>query len=169
MMRHRRSVRAYTQEKVPDEKIRQIIQAGLLSASGKAIRPWEIIVVKDKEMLKKMAGCRENPVKMLENGYCALVVLGDSERSDVWIEDCSGVMANMHLMADALGVGSCWVQGRLRKASDGRSTEEYLRELLNYPGQYRLEAILALGMAQEHPQPYQLEELNMEKVHDGQF
>lgn len=169
IMRNRRSVRTYTGESVPEETIEKILQAGLLSASGKAVRPWELIVVRDKKTLARMALSRAAGAKMLEGADCAIVVLGNEEMSDVWTEDCSIVMANMHLMADSLGVGSCWIQGRLREASDGRTTEEYLRELLKYPAPYRLEAMLSLGVPKEHPSPRALEELPAEKVHRERF
>ena len=165
IMKHRRSVRTYTEEPVDEEKLEKILQAGLLSASGRAIRPWDLIVVRDRKTLKKMSGARAAGAKMLETAACAIVVLGDQEKTDVWTEDCSIVMANMHLMADSLGVGSCWVQGRLREASDGRTAEAYLRELLDYPKHLRLEAILSLGMPKEHPEPYRLEALPVEKGH----
>ena len=48
VMQRRRSVRLYTKEEVPEEKLNQILQAGLLSASGKGVRPWEFIVVRKK-------------------------------------------------------------------------------------------------------------------------
>lgn len=169
MMKNRRSVRKYTQERIEDEKIEKIVQAGLLSASGRGIRPWEFIVVRDKEMLRKMSECRNGAAKMLEGADCAVVVIADAEKTDVWTEDCSIAMANMHLMADVMGVGSCWIQGRLREAPDGRSTEEYLRELLKYPKDYKLEAILSLGMPEVHPAPRSLEEIPEGKVHREQF
>lgn len=169
MMRNRRSVRTYTGERVPEEKLEKILQAGLLSASGKALRPWELIVIREKQTLAKMAQSRAVGAKMLEEADCAIVVLGNEEMSDVWTEDCSIVMANMHLMADSLGVGSCWIQGRLREAFDGRTTEEYVRELFGYPASYRLEAMLSLGMPKNHPSPRTLEELPMEKVHWERF
>ena len=118
VMQKRRSVRTYTEEAVTEEKLTCILQAGLLSASGKAIRPWEFIVVRNKEALKIMSQCRVTGSKMLASADCAIVVLGDEEKSDVWVEDCSVAMANMHLMADSLGVGSCWIQGRLREAPE---------------------------------------------------
>lgn len=169
MMQKRRSVRSYTGEKIAEEDLRRILQAGLLSASGRGIRPWEFIVVQDKEKLKKMAACRVSGSQMLESADCAIVVLGDESRTDVWVEDCSIAMANMHLMADSLGVGSCWIQGRLREAPGNRTTEEYLRELLHYPEQYRLEAILSLGMPKTHPAAYELDQLAMDKVHREVF
>lgn len=165
LMRRRRSVRTYTGEAVPEEKLEKILQAGLLSASGRAVRPWEFIVVRDHGTLQRMAGSRAAGAKMLEHADCAVVVLGDEEKTDVWTEDCSIAMTNMHLMADSLSVGSCWIQGRLREASDGRTTEAYLRELLNYPEHLRLEAILSLGMPDGHAKPHELEALLTEKIH----
>lgn len=106
---------------------------------------------------------------MLEGADTTIVVIADPEKTDVWTEDCSIAMANMHLMADSLGVGSCWIQGRLREAPDGRTTEEYLRELLQYPKGYKLEAILSLGMPDNHPGPYSIDELPMEKVHREKY
>lgn len=169
IMRKRRSVRTYTAEPVSEENLEKILKAGLLSASGRAIRPWEFIVIREKAALRKMAAARAMGAKMLEGADCAIVVLGDEEKTDVWTEDCSIAMANMHLMADSLGVGSCWIQGRLREASDGRTTEAYARELLGYPENYRLEAILSLGMPEQHPEARNLEELPMEKVHQEKW
>ena len=47
LMRTRRSVRSYKDDAVSEEDITKILQAGMLSASGKAIRPWDFIVVED--------------------------------------------------------------------------------------------------------------------------
>lgn len=169
IMQKRRSVRTYTAAPISDEKLTAILQAGLLSASGKAIRPWEFIVVRNRETLQAMSDCRIAGAKMLESAACAIVVLGDEDKSDVWIEDCSIAMSNMHLMADSLGVGSCWIQGRLREAPGGVTTEEYLRNLLKFPPNFRLEAILSLGIPQTHPEGRELESLPMEKVHQERF
>lgn len=165
IMQNRRSVRSYTREPVSDEKLEKILQAGLLSASGRAVRPWEFIVVRNKETLSKMTGCRTGAAQMLEGADAAIVVIADPGKTDVWTEDCSIAMANMHLMADSLGVGSCWIQGRLREAKDGRSTEEFLRDILGYPKEFCLEAILSLGMPESHRDAYKLEELPGEKIH----
>lgn len=166
----RRSVRSYSGEQVPMEKLNQIIMAGLSSASSRGARPWELIVVRDKDKLIQLSGCRlKGTSRMLAGADAAIVVLGDETKSDVWIEDCSIVMANMHLMASALGVGSCWIQGRNRDAIDGDSTEEFLRPILRFPDNYRLEAILSLGMPEEEAPARSPESLPFEKVHINQF
>lgn len=169
MMLHRRSVRQYIPGEIPEEDLLKILQAGLLSASSKAIRPWELIVVRNPETLQVLSGCRTAPVKMLQEGACAIAVVADAAKIDVWVEDCSIVMNNMHLMADALGYGSCWVQCRLREAIDGRSTEEYVRDILHFPESHHLEAILALGVIDTHPAPRTLDKLRMDKVHYETF
>ena len=46
-------------------------------------------------------------------------------KSDVWIDDCAITMANMHLMADSIGLGSCYINARMRKAVEGRYRELY--------------------------------------------
>ena len=123
-MRRRRSVRKYTGEKVPEETLEKVLKAGLLSPSGRAVRPWEFIVVRDREMLEKMSGCRVGAAKMLAYADTAVVVIGDSEKQDVWTEDCSIAMAYMHLAADSLGLGRLLDSGKTerggKRTDDGR-------------------------------------------------
>jgi nitroreductase len=167
---NRRSVRSYTGEAVPMEKLNTIIMAGLSSASSRAIRPWDLIVVRDKDKLIEMSGCRlKGSSRMLAGADAAIVVVGDEERSDVWIEDCSVVMANMHLIASALGVGSCWIQGRDREAVDGETTEDFLRRILQFPSESRLLAILSLGMPDEELPARTPESLPFNKVHINKY
>ena len=81
------------------------------------------------------------------------------------VEDCSIVMANMQLEAAASGVGSCWIQGRLRQAADGRSTHEFVANLLKVPAPYQLEAILSLGMPEAEAPRRPFDEALLGKVH----
>ena len=74
-----------------------------------------------------------------------------------------------NIIAHALGLGSCWVQGRLRKADDGRDTEEYVRDILGYPENYKLLAILTVGVPNEEKAAYELDELPVEKIHREKF
>ena len=169
IMLNRRSVRTYTGEKIEDEKLEMILKAGLAAPSGRRRRSWEFIVVRDKETLARMSESRKFGAGMLTGADCAIVVVADEEKTDVWIEDCSIAMAYMHLMADSLGVGSCWIQGRLRTAPDEVTTEEKLRKLLGFPESYRLEAILSLGVSKEHPEARTVEDLPDGKIHPEKF
>ena len=150
VLKKRRSIRQYIGEEISEEQLQMVLNAGLLSPSSRSIRPWELIVVQNKDTLKEMS---------------AIVVVADTEKSDVWTEDCSIVMSNMHLMADSLGLGSCWIQGRLREASDGQTTEDYLRRILGYPKEIHLEAILSLGIPAVHPEGHSLTDIPENKIH----
>ncbi len=171
IMRHRRSVRHFTGEAVPEDKLKKILEAGLLSASGKGRRPWELIVVRDKILLGELAKSRDNAAnqRMTAEADLAIVVVCDSEKADTWVEDGSIVLANMHLMADALGLGSCWLQGHLRMAENGQSTCEYVQNLLGIPSNFQLIGSLIVGVPAQHMEPYKLEELPFEKVHENKF
>lgn len=169
ILQARRSVRHYTSEHIEMEDLMKILQAGLLSASSRGRKPWEFIVVKDKNDLKRLAKCRINSAEMLGEAEYAVIVIADPEMTDVWVEDCSIAMSNMHLMASSLGIGSCWIQARLRMDTSGRSTENFVRNIVSFPKDFRLEAILALGMPDEKLKPYDLESLPMEKIHWNKY
>lgn len=162
---HRRSVRAYTEDAVTDEQLRQILSAGLLGASGRALYPAEAIVIRDRDLLCKLASSRAAGAKMLEQAACAIVVIADAEKSDTWVEDASIMLTGMQLMADAIGLGSCWIQGRGRQAADGRATEEYVRELVPFPANYRLAAILSVGVPAQHPGARSVDPMADARVH----
>lgn len=170
-MLHRRSVRSYTDDPVSREQIEQILHAGLTSPTGKNLKSWEFVVVTDRDQLARFAdGRRGGSMKMLTSAAAAIFVFGAVSASDVWCEDCSAAMANMHLMADSLGLGSCWIQGRLRYAEDGRPTSDFCRELLGVPEGYEMEAVLSIGVPDESaPAPHTLDEADMGKVHWGSF
>ena len=170
VLQKRRSVRSYSGETVSMEKLNLILEAGMLAPSGKALRPYELIVVRDRQKLIALSGCRKGgAARMLAGADLAVVVLGDEVKSDTWTEDCSVVMENMHLMASALGVGSCWIQGRGREAMDGVTTEDYVRDYLQYPHECRLEAILSLGMPEEDWPETPLSALPYGKVHINKY
>ena len=149
MLQKRNSIRKYTDANISDQDLQTILQAGLLSASGRAARPWEFIVVRNKETLQKMSESRVGAAKMLANANAAIVVIADESKTDVWIEDCSIAMSNM----------------RLRMTPNDTTTEDYLRDILGYPADYRLEATLSLGIPAEEKAQTELSALSADKIH----
>ena len=168
-MTRRRSVRSYTEEAVPEEALDRILKAGLLAPSGKNKRPWEFILVRGKETLQRLSECRPAGAGILAHADAAIVVLADPLLTDVWTEDCCAAMTQMHLMADALGIGSCWVQVRLRPAPDGGTAEDFIKALLRIPDPFKVEAILCLGMPAAHPAPHTEDQLPLRKIHREAF
>lgn len=55
LARKRRSIRQFKPDPVPDEYINKIIEAARWAMSGANSQPWEFIVVKDKDIISKLA------------------------------------------------------------------------------------------------------------------
>ena len=170
LLLHRRSIRKFTTEPVAEADIEKILQAGLLSPSGRNKTPWEFVVIEDKATLNALGKCRHPQQAFLPDTPLAIAVLGDTTATDVWIEDCSIAMTIMQLEAQTLGLGSCWVQIRNRMAQgETQTSSDYIKELLSVPAQYDVLAILAIGHPDETKTPYQLDTLPYKKVHREKF
>lgn len=165
IMKNRRSIRKYTGDKIPNDKLNLILQAGLLAPSSKNIRPVEFIVIEDKNTLKKLSKSKPAGAGMLSDASCAVVVIGDTRKADAWVEDCSLAMGYMLLMAENLGVAACWVQERLRKTFLRKDSGAYVKELLAIPGYYEVEAILSLGISQKAEEPRTWDKTEQNKIH----
>lgn len=151
LLRRRRSVRTYSGEHVTEEQLDQILEAALLSMSGRAAYPCELVAVRDRETLRALTACRTGAAGMLAGADCAVAVIGSEAVADTVVEDASIMMTQMHLMAESLGLGSCWIQIRGRKAADGQSSEDCGRAVLGIPADRRFEAILSIGVPAGHP------------------
>ena len=69
-------------------------------------------------------------------------------------------MQNMLLEAASLGLGSVWIQGRLREAANGKTASAYASELLCAPEGLELEAVLLLGPIAEQPAPHTMDDID---------
>ncbi len=169
LLRVRRSTRKYTDEDIAAEDVKTIMEAALMSPSSKRSLSWEFVLVEDKDMLARLATCKEHGAKPVAGAKLAIVVLGDPMKSDVWVEDASIATTIIQLQAEELGIGSCWVQIRNRFSENGESAEDNVRELLNIPLPMQVLAIVALGHKDEAKAPFDLEKAAWEKVHIGQW
>ena len=84
-----------------------MVKAGMAAPSGMDRRPWEFVVVTDREALDSMAA-KLPYAKMLTNAPLAIVVCGDTTLSSYWYLDCSAATQNVLLAAEALGLGAVW-------------------------------------------------------------
>lgn len=170
ILKKRRSIRAYKDVRLKKEDIISILEAGLLAPSSKGIFPVEMIVVEDRDMLKKLSVVKAGGGKHLEGAACGIVVIADARKADAWVEDTSIALANMMLMAEDLGIGSCWTQIRLRRSAEGRDAGEVIRELLSIPEYYEVEAVLSLGIPADPRPPKEVRAEDSPKVHlNGTF
>ncbi len=169
LLKTRRSIRKYLPKAVEPEKIKKISTAALMSPASKRSNPWEFIIVEDKDTMRKLSECRANGSKLLENAPLGIVVIADTTKSDVWIEDASISALILQLQAHDLGLGSCWVQIYNREKDDTITAEEYVRQLLDIPAHYAVLNVVSIGYPDEDRKPYDEEKLAYDKIHTEKF
>jgi nitroreductase len=148
-LRKRRSIREYHGRPITAEHLDILKEALLRSPSSREIRPWSFVLVQDRALLKKLSLAKPHGSCFLEGAALGIVICGDSDRSDVWIEDCSIASVIAHLTAASLGLGSCWIQIRERHHDDRLTAEQYVQGLLSLPEHIRVLSIIAVGHAAE--------------------
>ncbi len=104
---NRKSVRNYTPQPVKKELLDTLVRAGMAAPTSRDIRPWEFIIITDNEILQSL-GEKLPFAKMLKETKQAIVVCGDSIKSDAWVQDCSAATENILLAAESLGLGAVW-------------------------------------------------------------
>jgi len=155
----RRSIRKYKDIKIEEQKINQILGAGKVAPSGKNKKPWEFMVIEDNEVLKELSMVKPKGGLFLAEAPTAIVVIGNEEIADTWIEDCTTASTFIQLEARHQGLGSCWVQIRNRYTKDGGDAEKAAKEILEIPTNKRLLCIIALGYPDQERPAYKEEDV----------
>ena len=146
-IRTRRSVRDYTGREVPEEEIREVIEAGRWAPSGLNNQPWRFCVVRDAKT-KDLLGKQTRYGAVINSAYCALAVFYDTCSGYDRTKDVLAIGAciqNMLLSAHTLGLGACWL-GEILK------NRKKVEELLEAPDKYELMAVITLGNVGESPE-----------------
>lgn len=113
---------------------------------------------------KPLSRAKESGSGFLKDARLGVVVYADENESDVWIEDCSIAAIILQFTGLSLGLGSCWIQIRNRMYRDDRSSEDYIREVLNLSKSMRVESIISFGYPDEEKPPVPKEQLDYHKV-----
>lgn len=145
LLRKRRSVRQFQDKAIEQDKIDLLIEAMLRAPSSRSLYPWEFVVVQNKETIEALAKAKVHGSAFMKNAFLAIAVCADPDKCDVWVEDCSIATMLLHLEATDLGLGSCWVQIRLREHDNHTSAEAYVAKTLGLKEGMVVEAIVAIG------------------------
>lgn len=170
LLQVRRSYRKFLDKPVEKEIQEALLRNVLMSPAGKSLNPWEFIVVTDKAMQEKLSKCKPFGAAFLAEAPLSIVIIADTEKSDVWIEDCSVAAFNLHLSAEDLGLGSCWCQIRQRiGVEESTMAEDCIKELLGIPEKYAVECIMGIGYKGMERKPFNEDKLQFEKIHTEKF
>lgn len=150
----RRSIRKYKDIEIPDEHIRQMIEAARLAPSTNNTQPWRFVVVKDPEtigLLSLVAGGQ----KFIASAKAVVIAIANKAASccpgnpSMWhVQDTMIATEHVVLAATALGYGSCWVA-----MLDSRNSQHIvtIKQALRIPESADIVALVTLGVPDEVP------------------
>ncbi|HEX6121528.1 MAG TPA: nitroreductase family protein [Ktedonobacterales bacterium] len=127
------AVRSFRETPIPEEIVREIVEAGHLTASSMNGQPWHFVIVRDKDTLRQL-GALAPTGRYIPQAPLAIVV-GISE-SPFGVSDASRAIQSMILAAWSRGVASNWV---------GFHGLEAVKPLLGLPDSIDVLAIVPLG------------------------
>ena len=111
-MIERRSIKKYKDEQIKKEDLELILEAGKYAANGMGLQSPVMVVLQEKEVIKKYAKMNAGVMGMDKDPFygapTVVIVLADKNRGTC-IEDGSLVIGNMMNAAHSLGIGSCWI------------------------------------------------------------
>lgn len=106
----RRSIRKYEPGEISEKDLKIMLSAAMTAPSAGNARPWEFIVVTDREILDRVPEySRYAP--MARQAPLGVLVCGNLSREKYegyWVQDCSAAMQNLLLVAHGLGYGAVW-------------------------------------------------------------
>ena len=132
LLRIRRSVRQYQDRQVPLDLFLEMIKESTLAPSSRNDQPWKFIIVRDREMIKKisaeskkniLARIAANPddpaaryqkvlardsFNVFYNAPCLLIIVGDKSLKNILV-DCALAASYFMFAAADRGLGTCWV------------------------------------------------------------
>lgn len=122
----RKSVRHFAPGTITKEQMEMLVRAGMAAPTAMDKRPWEFIVITDKNVLNQLAAALPH-AKMAAQAEAGIIVLGDmtKENNDptsvFWVMDCSAATENILLAAESMKLGAVWTalypdKGRIEAA-----------------------------------------------------
>jgi nitroreductase len=128
------AVRQFRDQPIPEPVVREIVEAGHLTASASNRQPWHFIVVQSTATLQQLASmARTGPY--ISQAPLAIVV-GIDQGNPLAVSDASRAIQDMILTAWSHGVGSNWV---------GFHGLQPVSALLGIPDEIDVLAILPFG------------------------
>ena len=102
LIRTKRAVREFATEAVPDDIVREILEAGRLAQSSKNDQPWHFVLIHDRETLRQLSTCGRYAGHLAGANFAVALVIQPGYDFDM-----GQAAAYMQLAAWDRGVASC--------------------------------------------------------------
>ncbi len=139
-----RQYRQFTEDPVSDDDLRSLAQVARWSGSSRNSQPWRFLIVRDIELIRRIAGIGHPQTRALDSATAALAItLPDDQTQKTSLAYDDGRVAERVLIGASilgLGAGITWVRADVRHEID---------RLLEVPEGRFVRTIMAVG----HPSP----------------
>jgi nitroreductase len=135
-IRLKRAVRKFSDQPLPEETIRAILNAGRRAQSSKNTQPWHFIAITDQATLKALSECGEWAGHLAGAALGVALLSEDPAEKFQRMFDLGQCAAYMQLAAWELGVGSCLAS---------IYEPEKARQLLGFPENLHLRIAISFG------------------------
>lgn len=142
----RRSIRTFEDKKVEKEKINTLLRVTMQAPSAGNQQPWEVLVVENKDMLKKLS-LMSPYSKMIEKAAVAFVLLGNEKVMkfpENWEQDMAAATQNLLLQAVELELGAVWLG-----AAPLEDRMKYIKDTLKLPDHIKPFSVVPMGYSKE--------------------
>jgi len=136
----KRAVRQFTQQPLPEETVRAILNAGRRSQSSKNTQPWQFIAVRRRDQLKALSACGAYAGHLAGAALGVAILTPQPDEKFQTLFDAGQAAAYMQLAAWELGVGSCLAS---------IYEPEQARAILGFPADWQVRICLSFGYPQE--------------------
>ncbi len=159
----RRSRRLFLDKDIPENKVIQILEAGINAPSSVDCQPWHFIIVKNKIKLEKLAKLKiKDGHKHILTAPLSIIVCVDIKKSPSrYLEDGVTATQNMLLMINELSLGSVYLSAS--KISKKKLAQE-IRNILSIPETIMPITILPVGYFDSSEQLDNKELVNLKSI-----
>ena len=142
----RRSIRKFTEQPIPDDVLRDIVDAALHAPSGMGKQTWQFTVITNKEVISRLADAIGKELD--RKGYdiykpAALLMVSNITGGNWSKEDNACALENAFLAAYSHGVGSVWIN-QMQNINDRPAIRAILNKL-GVPADHSVTGMAALG------------------------
>lgn len=156
----RRSIRKYTDKKIPDFLIQDLLKAAMYAPSAMNYQSWQFIVINERQKLEDILKIISH-AEMLKSAQAAILICGDlnlDKNIDYLQQNCSAATQNLMLWAHGVGLGTCWIG-----VYPVKEIVIGLQKLFNLPENVIPISLVSIGYPAENPLPD--ERFKAEKIH----
>lgn len=165
-IKNRRSIRSYKPEQIDQTQLDTIIDCGINAPSALNRQSWEVRVIQNADLLKRIndsfvekakgkelkgsAARSQEPGFSVFHGAPTLIIVAKDKSNPYSAVDCGLLAQNILLSAESMNIGTCTI-GNMTSILNDPDAKEFLKEI-NIPDTHEVAFGISIGYKNESPE-----------------